>query len=90
MITAALVSGLAGFWVWTVLNDEDGIFKPITLVLHRTEITRKWLACPWCSGAWFSIAASLLLFHVWVTPAIITAIAAAAVCGVLGSYFQGD
>lgn len=90
MITAALVGGLAGFWLWTVLNDEDGIFGPVTRLLHRTSVTRKWLVCPFCSGAWFSIAGSLVVYHGSVAPAIVTALAAAAVCGVLGSYFQGE
>lgn len=90
MITVALVSGLAAFWLWTVLNDDEGIFAPVTRLLHCTEVTKKWLACPWCSGAWFSVAASLSLSHAQVAPAIITALAAAAVCGALGSYFQGD
>ena len=90
MVVEALLAGMAGFWVWTVLNDEDGMFAPINRVLQKTRWTEKWLACPWCSGAWFSIAASLTLYHPSIAEAIVTALAAAAVCGLLGSYFQGD
>lgn len=90
MISVAVLAGLAGFWVWNVLNDEDGMFAPVPRLLHKNPITEKWLTCPWCSGAWFSGAASLLLFHDWIAPAVITAIAAAAITGALGSYFQGD
>ena len=90
MITVALVAGLAGFWIWTVLNDDTGIAAPLTRLLRRSSVTEKWMECPWCSGAWFSSIASLSLLHSGVAPAIVTAIAASAVCGMLGSYFQGD
>lgn len=90
MITVALISGFASFWLWTVLNDDEGIFAPVNRLLQKNDYTEKWMRCPWCSGAWFAMLASLLLFHVWVAPAVITAIAAAAVTGALGSYFQGD
>ena len=88
MIAAALVGGLAGFWLWTVLNDEDGIFGPVTRLLHRTSVTRKWLVCPWCSLAWFSIAGSLVIYHPSPAPALVTALAAAGLGGLLGSYFE--
>ena len=89
-LALAIVAGLAGFWLWTVLNDEDGLFGFVARAAARLEMTRKWLSCPWCSGAWFSIAFSLILFHPSWGDAVITSIAAAAVCGALGSYFQGD
>lgn len=90
MIAVALVAGLAGLWVWVVLNDEDGVVGPVARWLRETSWTRKWTTCPWCSGAWFSIAASLIVFHPSVAVAAVTALAAAAVCGLLGSYIQGD
>ena len=90
MISVAVIAGLAGFWVWTVLNDETGIAGPMTRLLHKNSVTKKWLICPWCSGAWFSATASLIMFHDPIPTAVITAIAAAAITGVLGSYFQGD
>lgn len=90
MISAAVVSGLAGLWVWSVLNDEDGMFGFATRTLQKNKWTEKWLVCPWCSGAWFSGTASLIVFHPSIALAIVTALAAAAVCGLLGSYVQGD
>lgn len=90
VIAVALVAGLAGLWVWTVLNDEDGMFGVVTRLLHRTRWTKKWLVCPWCSGAWFSGAASLIVFHPSIAVAIVTALAAAGITGLLGSYIQGD
>ena len=89
MITVAIVAGLAGFWLWNVLNDEDGIFRRVNRLLHKNEMTKKWLVCPWCSGAWFSIAGSVALHHDGVASTLVTAIAAAAVCGLVGSYVEG-
>lgn len=90
MIPVAVISGLAGLWVWTVLNDEDGMFGVVTRLLHRSHWTKKWLVCPWCSGAWFAGAGSLILFHPSVSAAAVTALAAAGITGLLGSYLQGD
>lgn len=90
MISAALVAGLAGVWLWSVLNDEDGMFKIVPRVLGKNRWTAKWLSCPWCSGAWFSIAASLIVFHPSVGAAVVTALAAAGVAGLLGSYIAGE
>lgn len=90
MIETAVVAGLAGFWLWSVLNDEDGIARPVNRLLMKTSWSAKWMQCPWCSGAWFSGIASVAVFHPSVVAAAVTALAAAAVCGALGSYFQGD
>lgn len=90
MFEVALIAGLFGVWWHSVLNDEDGMFKPVPRLLYRHSWSKKWLECPWCSGAWFSGGASLLLFHDDLTPAIVTAFAAAAICGFIGSYIQGD
>lgn len=89
MIEVAVIAGLFGFWFWMVLNDDEGILAPVNAVLQRNRYSNKFLRCPWCSGAWFAIVPSLLLFHEPLTPALITAFAAAAVTGLLGSYF-GD
>lgn len=90
MISEALIAGLAGFWIWTVLNDETGIAKPIWHLLARYAVTRKWMMCPWCSGAWFAGGLSLSVYHPSIMLAAVTALAAAAVTGILGSYFQGE
>lgn len=90
MIASAVIAGLAGFWLWTVLNDEDGIFGFLNGLLAKNHITKKWMECPWCSGAWFSIIGSFILFHPSVPAAIVVSLAASAVCGMLGSYFNGE
>lgn len=87
MIETAVISGLFGFWFWTVLNDDVGILAPLNKVLQKNRHTLKFLRCPWCSGAWFAIVPSLVLIHDPLTPALITAFAAAAVTGVLGTFF---
>lgn len=89
MITVAVISALFGFWFWTVLNDDEGIFSPLNHLLQKNGYTNKFLRCPWCSGAWFSIVPALILYHDDWTRAIITAFAAAAITGILGQTF-GD
>lgn len=91
MITA-LLAGLAGLWIWTVLNDDEGIARPATLSLRKTEVTRKWMECPWCSGAWFATIATLptTIPAGDFFQAVVIALAAAAVTGLLGSYIQGE
>lgn len=90
MIAVALIAGLAGLWVWTVLNDDEGILAPVHRLLDKNHVTRKWMTCPWCSGAWFSIAATVVLFHPSVLTTIVVALAASAICGMLGSYISGE
>lgn len=89
MIVIALISGFCGFWFWTVLNDDEGIFSPLNSLLQKNEYTEKFMRCPWCSGAWFAGIPSLILLHEPIDVAIITAFAAAAVTGILGQTF-GD
>lgn len=89
MIEVALIAGLVSFWFWSVLNDETGIAAPLNRLLEKRDVTKKWMICPFCSGAWFAIIPSLILFHDPIGPALITAFAAAGLAGILGAYF-GD
>lgn len=85
-----MIAGLFGVWWHTVLNDDEGILSPLNGLLQKNDYTEKFMRCPWCSGAWFSVVPSLLLFHDDLIPAVITAFAAAAITGFIGSYIQGD
>lgn len=87
MIEVAVIAGLFSFWLWSVLNDDTGILAPVHRVLLRTEFTKKWMECPFCSGAWFAIVPSLILFYDPLLDALITAFAAAAIAAALGAYF---
>lgn len=89
MIEVALICGLVGFWFWSVLNDDTGIAAPVNRLLEKHRYTKKWMECPFCSGAWFAIIPSLILLHDPLDVALITAFAAAAVTATLGAYF-GD
>jgi len=90
MITVAVIAGLFSVWWHANLNDEDGMFAPIPRRLYQHPWSKKWLMCPWCSGAWFAIIPSLILLHDPLDAAIITAFAAAAIAGIIGMYVQGD
>lgn len=90
MIEVAIIAALFGTWFWSVLNDDEGIFSPVNALLQKNGYTNKFMRCPWCSGAWFSIAPSLVLFHEPLAPALITALAAAAITGILGSTVLGE
>ncbi len=89
MIEVAVVCGLLGFWFWAVLNDDTGIAAPVGRRLEKHRYTKKWMECPFCSGAWFAIIPSLILLHDPLDVAVITAFAAAAITAALGAYF-GD
>ena len=92
VLATVVVAGLAGFWCWTVLNDPDGLFKRLNRWAKKTYYGNKWISCPWCSGAWFAILAAVALREpeeAWYRTLAI-AIAAAAVTGMLGSYFEED
>lgn len=82
-----VIAGLVGFWFWTVLNDDEGIFAPLNGLLQKNSYSLKFMRCPWCSGAWFAIIPSLIMFHDPLGLALLTAFAAAAVTGILGTYF---
>lgn len=90
MITVVIVSALAGLWPWVVLNDEDGLFRRVNAILDKRDLTRKWMKCPWCSGAWFSIIASVSIFHPSDARIAVTALASAAVTGLMGSYMAQE
>lgn len=85
----ALICGLAGVWVWSVLNDEDGIVGWLTRLLQKNSVTKKWMVCPWCSGAWFAGIASVSVCHSGVAVTVVTALASAGVTGLVGSWLQG-
>lgn len=90
MIEIAVIAGLVGSWFWAVLNDDEGIAGPLHRLLSKNEFTKKWMECPLCSGAWFAIIPSLILFHDALLPALITAFAAACVSAIISTYFLGD
>lgn len=90
MIEVAVIAGLFGVWWHTVLNDDEGILSFLNGWLQKNDYTEKWMRCPWCSGAWFSIIPALVLFHDPLGHAVIVAFAAAAITGFIGSYIQGD
>lgn len=86
MITAAVTVGLGATWAWVVLNDDEGVAAPLTRLLRKSDITRKWMECPWCSGAWFALAGTLAVYRGDWLSLLVVWLAAATVVGVLGSY----
>jgi hypothetical protein len=90
VIQVAVIAGLFSVWWHSNLNDEDGMFAFVPRLLYRHPWSKKWLMCPWCSGAWFAIIPSLILLHDPLDVAIITAFAAAAIAGIIGMYVQGE
>lgn len=90
MIEVAIVCGLFSVWFHTVLNDDTGIARDVNHLLLKNKATKKWMECPWCSGAWFAIIPSLILVHDPLDVAVVTAFAAAAIAGILGMYVQGE
>ena len=86
MIAATLVGGLAGLWIWVVLNDEEGILSWLNRALAKHPVSLKWMTCPWCSGAWFAGAAAIAVYHPSIVAAVVVALAAAAVTVLIGSY----
>lgn len=89
-VLAVPVAGMAGFWIWVVLNDEDGLFAPVNRWAKKKPRREKWMTCPWCAGAWFAILGTAAFLAEGVARAAVYALAAAAVTGLLGSYFGED
>lgn len=92
MLSEAVVVGLAAFWAWTV-TSMAGPFTPLRRALLRLPAGSKLVGCPFCLGAWYSIIGTVVLHAAtqtlsWQTPAV--ALAAAGVCGLLGSYLPVD
>ncbi len=90
MIEIAVICGLFSVWFHTVLNDDTGIARDLNHLLQKNKATKKWMECPWCSGAWFAIIPSFILLHNPLDVAVVTAFAAAAIAGMLGMYIQGE
>ena len=90
MISVAVIAGLASVWLWTVLNDDQGIAAPLTKLLRKNDITRKWMECPWCSGAWFALAGTVALYREDIVTLIVIWLAASAIAGMVGSYLEGS
>lgn len=86
MIVSAIIGGLAGLWFWSVLNDDEGIAAPLNRWLQKRPLTNKWMRCPWCSGAWFSLAATIAIYHPSIIEAIVTGFAAATICALIAMY----
>lgn len=87
----AALAGAAALYVWVLASQlHTPIIRPIQKWL-RTGWRRPMISCPWCSGFWLGIAFTVALqWHRldWiVTP--ITALAAAAICGYVGSLTPG-
>lgn len=89
MIAAIVAGSLCAVWFWTVLNDDTGIAKPIYRLLEKHPWSAKWMECPWCSGAWFALAATIPLYHPTIFAALVAGFAAAAITGLIGSYIKG-
>lgn len=87
----ALVAGLAALYVWVFLSQ---LHTPGFGRLQRWA-RRGWrvplVGCPWCSGWWLGLVFTILLQLQrldWIaTP--LTALAAAALCGFVGSLTPG-
>lgn len=90
MIEVAVIAGLFSVWFWNVLNDEEGVLAPLNRLLQKNPVSKKWMMCPWCSGAWFAIIPSFILYHDPLIPALIVAFAAAAIAAMVSSYIQGE
>lgn len=90
MIATAVVAGLASVWIWTVLNDDQGIAAPLTKLLRKNDFTQKWMECPWCSGAWFALAATVAVYRDDILSMIVVWLAASAIAGMVGSYLEGS
>lgn len=56
-IVDVLVLGLASLWIWWVVARMSPPFLMWALrPLRRRPAVFKFLACPWCAGAWIALA----------------------------------
>ena len=67
--TFALLA-LAGFRIWRLLAEDTILDRPRAAFKQRVgETGETWLLCPWCCGAWLSVALWLawVVSHHWTT-----------------------
>lgn len=101
-IVDVLVLGFAAFWIWWVVARMSPPFLMWALrPLRRRPAVRKFLACPWCSGAWWAIAVVLVFVALAVPMGVMTwtdvvlwapftALGASAVVGLTGTLIPDD
>ena len=101
-IVDVLVLALVAFWLWWVIARMSPPFlMPALRPLRRRPAVRHFLACPWCAGAWWSLAVVLAFiafaFSVGVmtwSEAVVWApftwLAASAIVGVAGTLIPDD
>ncbi len=92
-----LLLALAAFRTWRLIA-EDTILDPIRVRLltrgEPDEYRAKWvefIRCPWCAGAWISVA--WWLFWVWQphwTLVVATPFAISAIVGLVAANFDRD
>lgn len=101
-IVDALVLAGAAFWIWWVVARMSPPFLMFLLrPLRRRQAVRSFLACPWCAGAWITLAVVLAAAGVfWLidvatwaellvwTP--FTWLASSAIVGVAGTLIPDD
>lgn len=94
-IVDVLVLGFAAFWIWWVVARMSPPFLMWALrPLRRRPAVRKFLACPWCAGAWIALALTLGAHAVtgawgWASTPL-TWLAASAIVGVAGTLIFDD
>jgi hypothetical protein len=86
-MTDVLVAALAAFWGWQVLNMR-GPLTPLRRLLVMLPAGPKLIVCPYCIGAWFALAATLVLQAGRLDWQITTMtwLAAAGLVGLVGSF----
>ena len=89
MIDKALTAGLAGVWLWAVLNDDEGVVGDLHNELAKRHNWNKWMKCPWCSGAWFAGSVVAVIGQGSLRDKLATSLAAAGITGIVGSYLEG-
>ncbi len=76
----------AAFRTWWLLAQDTILDKPRERVVRALPKGEEWLLCPWCAGAWISVA-WWLAWVAWPHWTLVVAVpfAISAVVGIVGS-----
>lgn len=81
-LAEVVVVGLVAYRLWR-LEALDSITEPLRARIS-SDFIHEFIACPWCSGFWWSLGVAFALSSWLTSPWLLVGVAASVVVGFLG------